>query len=153
MTRLETRGREQLFLLAACSGSITLIIHLYLGSPHRFQHPVVFAHFVLFLFFNDFYFFRYSSFTLFCQFLLYSKETQLHIYIHILFLTLSSIIFHCTIQKQPPYHHPPSHPPTYPFQKHQHPPASTSSWVSRGYSSKLLGSNSPRFYLFPQSQR
>ena len=31
---------------------------------------------------------------MFCQFLLYSKVTQSYIYMHILFLTLSSIRFH-----------------------------------------------------------
>ena len=43
-------------------------------------------------FFYDFYFFHYSWFTVFCQFLLYSKVTQSYRYI--LFLTLSSSMFH-----------------------------------------------------------
>ena len=47
-----------------------------------------------YLFFNDFNFFQYNWFTVFCQFLLYSKMTQSHIHIYILFLTLSSIMLH-----------------------------------------------------------
>ena len=47
-----------------------------------------------FLFFNDFYFFHYSWFTVFWPFLLYNKVTEWHIHIYILFLTLSSIMFH-----------------------------------------------------------
>ena len=54
----------------------------------------------LFFIFYDFYFFHYSWFTVFCQFLLCSKVTHIYIYnIHILYiyilsLTLSSIMFH-----------------------------------------------------------
>ena len=44
-----------------------------------------------FLIYSDFYFFHFSWFTVSCQFLLYSKVTQSHIYI--LFLALSSIMF------------------------------------------------------------
>ena len=43
-------------------------------------------------FFYDFYCFHYGWFTVLCQFLLCSKVTQSYIYI--LFLTLSSIMFH-----------------------------------------------------------
>ena len=43
--------------------------------------------------FNDFYFSIIVGF-LCCQFLPYSKVTHSHIYIYILFLTLSSIMFH-----------------------------------------------------------
>ena len=38
--------------------------------------------------------FHYSWFTVVCQFLLYSKVTQSHIHMYILFLTLSSIMLH-----------------------------------------------------------
>ena len=53
-------------------------------------------YFSLFIFINDFYFFHDSWFTVFCQFPLYNKviHTYIHIYTHILFLTLSSIVFH-----------------------------------------------------------
>ena len=53
--------------------------------------------YLIYLFFNffpGFSFFYYSWFTMFCQFLLYSKLTQSYIYTDILFLTLSSIVFH-----------------------------------------------------------
>ena len=45
-------------------------------------------------FFNNFYFFHYSWFTVLCQFILCIKVTQSHIYLYILFFTLSSIMFH-----------------------------------------------------------
>ena len=38
--------------------------------------------------------FNYSLFTMFCQFLLYTKVTQLYIYIYSFFSTLFSIMFH-----------------------------------------------------------
>ena len=47
---------------------------------------------VLCPFFEDFYFCYYNWFAVFCQFLLYSRMA--HSYIYILFLTLSSIMFH-----------------------------------------------------------
>ena len=48
----------------------------------------------LFFYFYGFYFFHYTWFTVVCQFLPYSKVTQSYVHIYILFLTLSSIIFH-----------------------------------------------------------
>ena len=39
-------------------------------------------------------YFDYSWFTICCQFLLYSKVTQLYMYVHILFLILYSIMFY-----------------------------------------------------------
>ena len=58
---------------------------------------------------KDFYFVCYTWFTMLCQFLLYSKVTLSYIYVHILFLTLSSIMFHhkwldlvpCATQQDP----------------------------------------------------
>ena len=62
-------------------------------SPHRCGS--MFLHLFVFIFLR-FSFFYYSWFLMFCQFLLYSKVTQSYIYIHIyiLFLTLSSVMFH-----------------------------------------------------------
>ena len=57
--------------------------------------------FFLFSWFNDFYFFHYSWFTVFCPFSTVQQSdpvTHIHIHTHIciLFLTLSSIMFHHT---------------------------------------------------------
>ena len=46
------------------------------------------------IYFYDFNFFHYSWFTVVCQFLLCRKMTQSYIYTYIVFLTLSSIMFH-----------------------------------------------------------
>ena len=68
---------------------IFFLIHIWIFwiLPHTFIPCIIRV-------FLGFYFFYDSWFTLVCQFLLYSKGTQSRIHRYILFLTLSSIIFH-----------------------------------------------------------
>ena len=64
------------------------------GCLNKWLKGVDFLSFSMDNFFLLWFFSRYSWFTVFCQFLWYSKETQLYIHIYIIFLTLSSIMFH-----------------------------------------------------------
>ena len=62
-----------------------------INTRYMVQHGEYGQYFIFIIFFLKVCY--YNGFTVFCQFLLYSKMTHLYIYIYILFLTLSAIMF------------------------------------------------------------
>ena len=77
------------FSLGMTLPSAKIIIKCY-SSPTLLSLLLFFWNALAFFFFSNFYFFHYRWFIVFCQFLLYSKVAQSHIYIYIY---IHSLIF------------------------------------------------------------
>ena len=83
------QARAWTLIPAATETPSTLLCHS--GNSNVYPFLILLFPPLFFLFHIFFYF---SWFTMFCLFLLYSKVTQLFIYIHSFFFTVSSIMFH-----------------------------------------------------------